>query len=80
MSEDNDVVGGEIETLVSFVVNRVFEENISGGPGCQFMSGFGGEIRIAGATKHAQVLIGGGDSMEGDVWTGRVDQLGGEAI
>jgi hypothetical protein len=59
MSEDNDVVGGEIETLVSFVVNRVFEENISGGPGCQFMSGFGGEIRIAGATKHAQVLIGG---------------------
>jgi hypothetical protein len=31
------------------------------------MGGFGGEIMIAGTTKHAQVLIGGGDSMEGEV-------------
>jgi hypothetical protein len=44
------------------------------------VSGFGGEIRIAGTTEHAQVLIGGGDSMEGEVWTGRTDRLGGEMI
>jgi hypothetical protein len=31
------------------------------------VSGFGGEIRIAGATKHTQVLIGVDDSMEGEV-------------
>jgi hypothetical protein len=44
------------------------------------VSGFGGEIRIVGTTEHAQVLIGGGDSMEGEVWTGRTDRLGGEAV
>jgi hypothetical protein len=44
------------------------------------VSGFGREIRIAGTTEHVQVLIGGGDSMEGEVWTGRVCRLGGEAV
>jgi hypothetical protein len=42
--------------------------------------GFGGEIGITGATEHTQVPIGGGDSMEGDVWTGRANCLGGEAV
>jgi hypothetical protein len=35
--------------------------------GCQFLRGFGREIRIAGTTEHAQVLVGGGDSMDGEV-------------
>jgi hypothetical protein len=26
------------------------------------------------------VFIGGGDSMEGEVWTGRADRIGGEVI
>jgi hypothetical protein len=38
------------------------------------------EIGIADATEHAQVVIGGGDSMEGDIWTGRTDHLGGEMV
>jgi hypothetical protein len=59
VSGDDDIVGGEIKTLVTFVVSGVSEENTSGGVGCQFMGGFDGEIRIAGTTKHAQVLIGG---------------------
>jgi hypothetical protein len=45
-----------------------------------FVSNFGGEIRIAGLTNHVKVLIRGGDSMEGEVWTDRADQLGGEAV
>jgi hypothetical protein len=56
---DNDVVGGEIKTPVTFVVSGLSEENIAGGPRCQFVGGFGGDIRIAGTTEHAQVLIGG---------------------
>jgi hypothetical protein len=55
-------------------------ENTSGGLRSQFVSGFGGGIRIASATEHSQVLIGGGDSIEGEVWTGRANRLGGEAI
>jgi hypothetical protein len=80
MSGDDDIVSGEIKTLITFMVNGVSEENTSGGSGCHFVSGFGGEIRIAGTTECAQVLIGGGDSMEGKVWAGRADQLGGEAV
>jgi hypothetical protein len=63
MSGDDDVVGGEIETPVSFVVSGVSKENASSGPKCLFVSDFGGEIRTVCATKHTQVLIGGGDSM-----------------
>jgi hypothetical protein len=44
------------------------------------VGGFDREIRIAGTTEHVQVFIGGGDSMEGEVWTGRVDRLGREVI
>jgi transketolase N-terminal domain/subunit len=80
VSGDDNVGGGEIKTPITFVVSGVSKKNISGGPGCQFVSGFGGEIRIAGTTEHVQVLIGGGDSMEGEVWTGRTDRLGGEAV
>jgi hypothetical protein len=76
VSGDDDIVGGEIKTPVTFVVSRVFEENTSGGLGCQFVSSFSREIRIAGTTEYAQVLIGGGDSMEGEVWIGHVDHLG----
>jgi hypothetical protein len=77
---DDNVVGGEIKASVTFMVSGVSEENTSGRPRCQFVSSFGGEIGIASTTKHVQVLIGGGDSMEGKVWTGRTDCLGGEAV
>jgi hypothetical protein len=80
VSGDDDVVGGEIKKLITCVISGVSKENTSGRRGCQFVSGFGGEIRIAGITEHAQVLIGGGDSMESEVWTGRTDRLSGEAV
>jgi hypothetical protein len=80
VSRDDNVVGGEIKASITFVVSGVSEENTSGGSGCQFVSGFGREIRIADTTEHVQVLIGGGDSMEDEVWTGCADCLGGEAV
>jgi hypothetical protein len=53
VSGDDDVVVGEIKTPVTFVVSGVSEENMSGGPECQFVSSFDGEIRIASTTEHA---------------------------
>jgi hypothetical protein len=35
---------------------------------------------IADTNEHVQVLIGRGDSMEGEVWTGRADRSGGEVV
>jgi hypothetical protein len=52
VSEDDDVVGGEIKTPVIFVVSGVSEKNTSGGPWCQFVRSFGREIRIADTTEH----------------------------
>jgi hypothetical protein len=80
VSGDDDIVVGEIKTLVTFVVSGVSKDNIFGGSGCQFVSGFSGEIRIAATTEHAQVFIGGGDSIEGEVWAGCADCLGGEVV
>jgi hypothetical protein len=54
---DDNVVGGEIKTPITFVVSGVSKKNTSGG-----------------------LVIGGGDSIEGEVWTGRTDRLGGEVI
>jgi hypothetical protein len=53
VSGDDDVVIGEIKTPITFVVSGVSRKDTSGGPGCQFVSGFGGEIRIAGTTEYA---------------------------
>jgi hypothetical protein len=80
MSKDDDVVVGEIKTLITFEVSGVSKKNTSGGPECQFVSSFGEEIRIAGTTEHAQLLIGGGDSTEGEVWAGHATCLGGEEV
>jgi hypothetical protein len=80
MSRDDDVVVSKIKTSITFVVNDVSEKNISSGLGRQFVSGISGKIRITGTTEHAQVLIGGGDSMEDEVWTGGADHLSGEVV
>jgi hypothetical protein len=52
MSGNDDVISGEIDTLIAFVIGRVFEEDTSDGLGCQFMRCLGGEIGIASAIKH----------------------------
>jgi hypothetical protein len=44
------------------------------------MSSFDGEVGIAGTTEHSQVLIGGGDTMESDVWAGCIDRLAGKMV
>jgi hypothetical protein len=51
VSGDDDVIGGDIKPPVTFVLGGVSEENTSAGPGCQFVSGFGGEIRMVGTTR-----------------------------
>jgi hypothetical protein len=58
-SASSKITCQEIKTPVTFVVSEVSEENTSGGPMCQFVSSFGGEIRTASTTEHVQVLIGG---------------------
>jgi hypothetical protein len=46
-----------LKTRVAFAISGVSKENTSGGHGCQFMNGFGGEVGIVGLIEHEQVLI-----------------------
>jgi hypothetical protein len=43
--------------MVAIVINGVSLEDTPSGFGSQFKSGCGGEVGIAGATKHVQILI-----------------------
>jgi hypothetical protein len=56
MSVDDDVVGGEIETPIAFVIGGVSEEYTTSGSGGQFLSSLCGEVGIANTTENAQVL------------------------
>jgi hypothetical protein len=40
----------------------------------------GGEVRIAGATEHSQVFMGGGDTVESDIGAGLMDHLTGKMV
>jgi hypothetical protein len=57
MSRDDDIVGGEIKTLITFVISRVFEEDTTSGLGGQFVGSLCGKVGIANTAEHAQVLI-----------------------
>jgi hypothetical protein len=80
MPGDDDVVGGEIETLISFVVSEVSEEDTTSGPGGQFVSSLCGEVGIADAAKHTQVLIRGCDAVEGNKQAGDTNRFTREVI
>jgi hypothetical protein len=80
MLGDDDVIGGEIETSIAFVISRVSEEGTSGGLGCEFMRCLCREVGIASAIEHPQVLIGGGNTVESDIGAKFMDCLAGKTV
>jgi hypothetical protein len=80
MSGDDDVVDGEIETPITFVISGVSKEDTLSGPGGQFVGSLCGEVGIANIAKHTQVLIRGCDTVKSDIWAGDADGLAREAI
>jgi hypothetical protein len=57
MLEDDNVVSGEIKTLITLVINGVSEEDTMGGPGGQFVGSLCGEVGKVNTAENAQVLI-----------------------
>jgi hypothetical protein len=57
MLGDDDVVGGEIETPIAFVISKISKEDTTSGSVCQSVSILSGKVGIANTTEHAQVLI-----------------------
>jgi hypothetical protein len=57
MSRDDDVVGGEIDTPITFAISRVYEEDTTSGPGGgQFVGILYREVGIENTAKQTQVL------------------------
>jgi hypothetical protein len=52
-----DVVGEEIETLITFVIIGVSEEDRTSEPGGAICGSLCEEVEIANTVEHAQVLI-----------------------
>jgi hypothetical protein len=56
MSIDDDVVGGEIDTPITFAISRVSEEDTTSGPGGQFVGILYREVGIENTAEQTQVL------------------------
>jgi hypothetical protein len=80
MLGDDDVVGGEIETPIALMIRGVFEEDITGGPGAQFVGSLCGEVEIIDTTENTHVLMGGCNAVKSDIWVGGADCLAWEVI
>jgi hypothetical protein len=80
MSGDDDVVGGEIETLITFVISGGSEEDTKSGLRGQFVGSLCGEVGIANIAEHMQVLIWGCDVVKSDIRAGGAACLPREAI
>jgi hypothetical protein len=77
---DDYSVCGEVKAAITLVIRGVAEERTQGRAGSKFVRGGGSEIRIAGASKRVQVVIGGKSAMEGKVGSAHAKGFGGETI
>jgi hypothetical protein len=59
MSEEDDVVGGAIETPIAFVISGVFEEDTTSGLGCQFVGSLSRKVHIANTVEHTRIALHG---------------------
>ena len=79
MTRDDDAVSDEVETPVPLVIRGVPEEDAADGARGKLMRGGGRGVRVAGAPKHAKVIVGGG-AEQGEVGGGVANRLGGKAV
>jgi hypothetical protein len=54
-----DPIGRQVKTVTSFVMSEIDKVDTHRGTQGEFMSGCSGEVRVALATKHTEMLIRG---------------------
>jgi hypothetical protein len=62
------------------VIDRVAQEDTSGGPRGELMGRGGGDVRITCTTEDAEVLVRGCRAKERDMRAGSTDRLHGETV
>jgi hypothetical protein len=80
MTGDDDAMGGEVKTTIALVVRRVAKEEAASGAWRQLMWSSSGSVRVAGTSEHAEVVVGGGCAVQGEVGGGVAHRLRWEAV
>jgi hypothetical protein len=66
--------------VIAFVIDRVAQDDTSGGPRSELMGRGGGNVRITCTTEDVEVLIRGCGAKESDMRAGNTDRLHGETV
>jgi hypothetical protein len=80
VTRDDDAVGGEVQTLIPLVVRGVAEEEAASGARRELVRGGSGSVRVAGTTEHAQVVVGRGCAVQGEVRCRVAHRLRGKTV
>jgi hypothetical protein len=80
VTRDDDAVGGEVQTPIPLVVRGVAEEEAASGARRKLVRGGSGSVRVAGTSEHAQVVIGRGCAVQGEVRCRVAHRLRGKTI
>jgi hypothetical protein len=80
VTRDDDAVGGEVQAPIPLVVRRVAEEEAASGARRKLVRGGSGNVRVAGTAEHAQVVVGRGCAVQGEVRCRVAHRLRGKTV
>jgi hypothetical protein len=80
VTRDDDAMGRELEAAIPLVVRGVAKEEATSGAWRQLVSGSSGSVGIAGTSKDAEVGVGRGGAIQGEIGGGVAHRLRGEVV
>jgi hypothetical protein len=80
VTRDDDAVGGEVQAPIPLVVRGVAEEEAASGARRKLVRGSSGNVRVAGTAEHAQVVVGRGYAVQGEVRCRVAHRLRGKTV
>jgi len=80
VSRDENLISGEIQTPITFVVGGISKEHTKGGARRELVGSSSREVRVVGASEDPMVIVGGRLPEEGEVGSTMGKGFGGETI
>jgi hypothetical protein len=80
VTRDDDAVGGDVQAPIPLVVRGVAEEEAASGARRKLVRGGSGSVRVAGIAEHAQVVVGRGCVVQGEVRCRVAHRLRGKTV
>jgi hypothetical protein len=80
MARNEDALSGKVHVAITLMMRRITKKNTSTRPGRVFVRHSGGNVGVAKTTKNAKRRVVGMHVVKSEVWGGRTNGFGGEAI